>query len=280
MRNFLCISLCIGGISFCLFCLSVQAQLPTESTAPQTVIADIQPLPNAHAHNDYYHTRPLLDALDQGFTSIEADVFLIDGQLLVSHSLLEVRRDRTLESLYLQPLQDRIRRNHGKVYPNGPTLILLVDIKTNGKAAFASLHDLLGRYSDMISSAANGVFTEKAVTVVVSGDRPFDEIRASNPRYAGIDGRLSDLDSQDPADLMPLISDNWNNHFRFRGDGAMSQTERQKLQLFAEKVQSRGRRLRFWATPENETVWGELKNAKVDLIGTDNLSQLSSFLRK
>ena len=25
------------------------------------------PLETAHAHNDYYHDRPLLDALDQGF---------------------------------------------------------------------------------------------------------------------------------------------------------------------------------------------------------------------
>lgn len=31
------------------------------------------PLARAHAHNDYVHTRPLLDALEHGFTSIEAD---------------------------------------------------------------------------------------------------------------------------------------------------------------------------------------------------------------
>src|SRR5262249_1980163 len=37
-----------------------------------------QPLPtpliHAHAHNDYEHTRPLFDALDQGFCSVEADI--------------------------------------------------------------------------------------------------------------------------------------------------------------------------------------------------------------
>src|SRR5207237_4622701 len=40
------------------------------------------PLIHAHAHNDYEHTRPLLDALDHGFCSVEADIHLVDGKLL------------------------------------------------------------------------------------------------------------------------------------------------------------------------------------------------------
>src|SRR5438552_3449936 len=58
------------------------------------------PLIHAHAHNDYLHRRPLLDALDCGFCSVEADVHLVDGQLLVAHKLNEVRPELTLQSLY------------------------------------------------------------------------------------------------------------------------------------------------------------------------------------
>ena len=36
--------------------------------------------PAFHAHNDYLHSRPLLDALDQGFDSVEADVFLVNEE--------------------------------------------------------------------------------------------------------------------------------------------------------------------------------------------------------
>jgi len=35
-------------------------------------------LTQAHAHNDYAHARPLFDALDQGFCSVEAYIFLLD----------------------------------------------------------------------------------------------------------------------------------------------------------------------------------------------------------
>ena len=43
------------------------------------------PLPNAHAHNDYLHRHPLTDALDRGFTSVEADVFLRGHELYLGH---------------------------------------------------------------------------------------------------------------------------------------------------------------------------------------------------
>ena len=49
--------------------------------------SEVEPLAQAHAHNDYEHPRPLLDALDHGFTSVEADVWLVDGELLVAHDL-------------------------------------------------------------------------------------------------------------------------------------------------------------------------------------------------
>ncbi len=68
------------------------------------VASAAQPLIQAHAHNDYHHPRPLLDALDHGFCSVEADVFLVDGQLLVGHTTLELKPQRTLQALYLDPI--------------------------------------------------------------------------------------------------------------------------------------------------------------------------------
>src|ERR1019366_2575676 len=53
------------------------------------------PLTRAHAHNDYEHSRPLWDALDQGFCSVEADIYLVNGQLLVAHDRNQVKPERT-----------------------------------------------------------------------------------------------------------------------------------------------------------------------------------------
>jgi len=58
----------------------------------------------AHAHNDYLHERPLLDALDHQFRSIEADVFARGDSLYVAHNQRDIRPGKTL-ALRLRPRQ-------------------------------------------------------------------------------------------------------------------------------------------------------------------------------
>ena len=236
-------------------------------------------LMQAHAHNDYYHKRPLFDALERGFCSVEADVYLRDGKLLVAHSTFEIIAGRTLESLYLEPLRERIRANNGKVFADGTGLWLLVDIKTNGAAAYAALHALLEQYADVVSETRSGEFVRRPVTVVVSGDRPLEMMRGQAVRYAGIDGRPGDLDSDEPVEQMPWISTDWKSHFRWRGVGAMPPDEAESLRDLAARAHAKQRLLRFWGAPDKVEVWQELQEAGVDLIGADDLDALRRFLQ-
>src|SRR5215510_7218989 len=107
------------------------------------------PLAHAHAHNDYQHQRPLFDALDQGFCSFEADVHLVNGQFLVAHDKSQVSPDKTLQSLYLEPLRERVKKNGGRVYSGGPECTLLIDIKTDWKKTYPALREVLKQYSDI-----------------------------------------------------------------------------------------------------------------------------------
>ena len=241
--------------------------------------AHVVPLPNAHAHNDYLHERPLLDALDHGFCSVEADIFLQDGELRVAHFFFQLRPGVTLQKLYLDPLKERVQKNGGSVYADSDIeFTLLIDIKREGAEVFKALHQVLEEYSFMLSEVKDGKYTRRAVTVVISGDRPQTEITAANPRWCGIDGRLGDLDSKKPAHLLPLISDRWSSHFKWRGEGHMPKDERTKLHDITEKAHAAGRRVRFWATPENEAVWKALLAARVDLLNTDDLAGMQRFL--
>jgi hypothetical protein len=240
----------------------------------------VVPVRQAHAHNDYEHPRPLHDALSHGFCSVEADIYLIDGQLLVAHDRKDVRPGRTLQALYLDPLRERVKANGGKVYRDGPPFWLLVDIKSEAVATYKALHDVLSGYADILTAVDNNKVEPKAVTVVVSGNRARDVMTAQPRRYAGLDGRLADLGADLPAHLLPWISDNWGLHFRWKGDGPMPGAERDKLREVVKKAHDRGRLVRFWATPENPAVWAELHAAGVDLINTDKLADLQRFLRE
>jgi hypothetical protein len=221
-----------------------------------------------------------VDALDHGFTSVEADIFLVDDQLLVGHARGELRADKTLETLYLKPLAQRVRENDGHVFPESERFLLLVDIKTDAKPTYDKLSETLSKYAEMLTTVDHGKVRAGAVTVVVSGNRPSaEELAAADVRYASLDGRTSDLDSKLPAHVMPMISDNWTSQFTWRGDGPMPAAQRAKLRDIVTKAHAAGRIVRFWGTPENESVWAELQSAGVDVLNTDQLGRLAAFLR-
>ncbi|MFJ6983828.1 MULTISPECIES: phosphatidylinositol-specific phospholipase C/glycerophosphodiester phosphodiesterase family protein [unclassified Streptomyces] len=244
----------------------------------------VRPLRQAHAHNDYAHPRPLLDALDHRFGSVEADVFLVDGELLVAHDPVDLDPARTLESLYLAPLADRVRRNHGSVYRGSPLpLQLLVDLKTEGAATYAALDRQLRRHRHLFTTYDHGRVRRGPVTAVVSGDRAARvPLQAQTVRHAFYDGRLTDLGTTD-ASFASLISDNWTLHFTWQGTGAFPDTERQKLRTLVRTAHGRGQRVRFWATPDTpgparDALWSALLDAGVDHLNTDDLAGLEAFL--
>ncbi len=240
----------------------------------------ITPLPRAHAHNDYEHKRPLLDALEQGFCSVEADVYLVGDELLVGHTPRDLKPERTLEKLYLAPLKERVQNNGGRVFREVPTFHLMIDVKTDAKATYAAVDRVLARYGDMLSAARDGKFQAGAVTVILSGNRDQETIKRQKVCYVGIDGRPADLDSEAPAHQIPWISTSWASVFRWMGEGPMPSAERDKLKEFVAKAHRHGRKVRFWATPEKPQVWKELLAADVDLLNTDRLVELRRFLRE
>ena len=239
---------------------------------------EVVPLPNAHAHNDYLHTRPLLDALDYGFTSVEADISPIDGNLLVGHEPSALKPERTLETLYLAPLAERVQKNGGQVFPNSKRFYLLIDFKGDPQKTYRLLAPLLQKYSAMLTVVENGTLKPGAVTVVLTGNRPKLDPADAAPRYAALDGRLSDIDSKSPPTLMPMISDAWSANFHWQGVGHIPASDRAKLRDYVKRAHAGGRVIRFWATPENEEVWREMRAAGVDLINTDQLGRLATFL--
>ncbi|WP_406166115.1 phosphatidylinositol-specific phospholipase C/glycerophosphodiester phosphodiesterase family protein [Streptomyces sp. NBC_00996] len=244
-----------------------------------------RPLWRAHAHNDYEHPRPLFDALDHRFGSVEADIYLVGDQLLVAHDPVELDPTRTLEFLYLEPLAARVKANHGAVYRGHRTpLQLLIDIKTEGSSTYLELDRHLRRYRHLFTTYAHGRVYPGPITAVISGDRAArTPMEAQRVRRAFYDGRLADLGSAAPASFVPLISDNWTLNFTWLGDGPFPDAEREKLRGIIAAAHARRQKVRFWATPDvagptRDALWGELLAADVDYLNTDDLAGLEAFL--
>ena len=259
--------------------------LPLSSCRSHVAGSHVTPLSRAHAHNDYEHDRPLYDALDHGFNSVEADIFLVDDDLYVAHKRRDITSERTLRRLYLEPLKKRIMENGGHVYPNGPQFTLLIDIKTGAVETYEALDRILAEYRGIFTSFGPNGRSDKAVLAIITGNRPRKFMESQKLRYAGCDGRLTDLESEYSADLIPMISDNWKKYFKWNGTGEMPVKEHDRLREIVQKAHEKGRRVRFWSTPDNplparESLWREFLSAGVDLINTNDLEGLRQFLLK
>jgi hypothetical protein len=262
----------LGGCAMLLACACSRAA---------TSAGEIIPLVHAHAHNDYEHHRPLLDALEHGFTSVEADIHLVDGRLLVGHDVEDAQQ--SLQELYLEPLRQRVAENGGSVYPGGQGFILLIDIKSEAETTYRALDALLQQYRNMLTAFGPQEAIPGAVSVVVSGNRPRELMEGQEIRYAAYDGRLNDLETSAPASLVFMISEKWTDYFTWNGRGVMPEAERARLKEFVAAAHANGRLVRFWAMYDKRTrartaLWQVLLDAGVDLINTDDLEGLQGFL--
>ena len=235
------------------------------------------PLWRAHAHNDYLHARPLADALAHGFRSVEADIWLTNGALLVAHDFRDASPERTLQKLYLDPLRAFVRTQAAE--GGGRTFTLLIDVKSGAEETYAELREVLRGYADMLTRFESNTIHTNALMVIISGARAEATMRAEPVRFAALDGREPDLEKNLSPALIPLVSDNWTKHFQWRGLGPMPEKEHRKLRQLVARAHAQGKRLRLWAAPDNEAGWKELFEAGVDLLNTDRLADLEKFLR-
>lgn len=230
----------------------------------------------AHAHNDYEHSRPLHDALDSRFYSVEADVFFTGGRFEVSH--LGVNSKGTLTDLYLDPLKSRVDAT-GSVYGNGVPFTLWIDLKDDHAELVSALHTLLSGYPMLARNTATGV-EPGAVEVVLTGNAAAKErySTAGPVRRASRDSNLF-APGDPPADpYWRSYALDWGRYVGWNGGGAIPSDVTRRLECIVGIARQGGRKVRFYAAPDREPVWGAILDVGGDFVGTDNLRGLHAFL--
>jgi hypothetical protein len=241
----------------------------------------IRPLKTAYAHRDCEAEHPLWDALSHGFAHIEADAYCGFGQVFVAHDLIQIRPGRTLANLYLDPLRNLKR----PLFDNNQSLWLFVDIKTAAHSSYRILKHALMPYRDILTCFHEASVECKPLTIIVSGNRvSYDMLKSEPMRYLALDGRSEDIGVHTDCSVMPIISDNWRKHFSWTGAGTMPKAEREKLERWLDTCHSHQQKLRFWNTPDapspaRTNLWTTLLDLGIDLINTDDMAGLATFLR-
>jgi hypothetical protein len=236
-----------------------------------------RPLEQGHSHNDYWRPRPLFDALALGFKSVEADIFLVDTTLLVGHEPAALRPGRTLESLYLEPLQ---KLGEG-CYAEPAELWLFIDFKTAGPATYARLRRVLARYEPLLSSPGHA--RPGGVRVMLTGGYSRAEVLADSARLVYLDGQLPTDLRPELAATIPTVNADWHAHFQWNGRGPLPTLEAARLRQWNALATRTGQRIRFWnltaATPaQRHAVWRVLLAYPSLLVGADELADLAQTI--
>ena len=243
--------------------------------------AQLPPLLNGFAHNDYRHKHPLFDALSNGYTNIEADIYLLnDTSLVVAHVFPYFKRHHTLEKLYFKPLFDRVNKNNGRVYTDyNKPVTLMIDVKSGAGDTYRVLQPLLEKYKSMLTGYENGKIVYRAVTIVISGHKPYGQIENQASRYAFIDEDLRKVGRDSTiTNVFSMASCKYSRLIKWDGKGDIPPSQKEKLCAFVTLAHQRGTRVRLWASPERKTVWDALLKCGVDLINTDKLVTLKNYL--
>jgi len=235
----------------------------------------------AHSHNDYLNRSPLLSALEHGFKSIEVDIILYKGKLYVGHDWWQIKKDNVIEKLYLNPLWNIFLDNGGHIYENDDPLYLLVDIKTSAKETYPVLEKILNNYKPMLSRVVSDALVCGSVKIILSGNKPeLRRIEDIEERLVFIDGRLSDIGKNISNKIIPMISADWSDNFKWKGRGQFPDTELSRLNELVQKVHLEKKELRFWGSPDNRAGWQIMHSTGVDLINTDKISEYSDYSDK
>jgi len=226
---------------------------------------------NLHSHNDYENRIPFYKAWENQFGSIEADIFLYHGKLVVAHDSIQLVQERTLDSLYLMPLQLCIRKNGGYVYADKMrSLQLMIDIKSEAVATLNKLIETIARFKTLSNTPS--------LKIVISGNRPASSQFNSYPSWILFDGELQK--NYQPVELKKIVmlSDNFAHYSHWQGTGEIPAKDKLVLQQIIDKVHASGKKIRFWNAPDTPDSWKALIAMGVDYINTDKIDELTKFL--
>ena len=228
---------------------------------------------NAHSHNDYEQAVPFHKAWQQRFGSIEADIYLRNGKLIVAHDTVQIARQWTLDSLYIGPLLLQLEKNGGYVYPDKKrSLQLMIDIKSEAIATLDRLVQKINRYPSLTKSSS--------LKIVISGSRPDPSKFSSYPSWLKFDGELRRDYKPEELKKIEMLSDNFARYSAWRGKDSLPEKDKQVLKEMIDKAHKLKKKIRFWNAPDTPESWKVFMELGVDYINTDKIQELSKFLQK
>lgn len=221
-----------------------------------------------HAHNDYEHKQPFWEAFSAGCSSIEADIFLKNGQILVAHNAEDLSHEANLREMYLLPLRQLLT---GSIYQLDGKLQVLIDVKSEAYATLDALVELMKEFPDLQN--------DERLQIVISGNRPKAADYHKYPAYIYFDHQELGITPPN-VEKVALVSLNFKKFSTYNGKGRITDADRNSLQKAIDFAHNMGRPIRFWGSPDAPSAWFSFHQLGIDFINTDQPYEACRYLKQ
>lgn len=244
-----------------LFCLILVA-VSLSATAQQKF---------THSHNDYNQNIPFYRAFYAGFNSIEADIFVQGGRLLVAHDRKYLSPERSLKELYLDPLLYAMLKDTSR------RVCLLIDVKEEYGPTLKLLMLELEPLKPLLMTRQH----PGRVKILISGNRPLPANYNNYPDYFFFDADQSLPHTKAEWERVGQVSLDFSKYSKWDGKGSLSRDDKKRIKYTIDSVHTyTGKPVRFWGAPDIERSWREQIHLGADIIGTDHIGKLEEYLQK
>jgi alkaline phosphatase len=238
---------------------------------PLAAQSTIYSVANAHSHNDYENPIPFHTAYAAGFGSIEADIFLVNSELIVAHDTKEILQHRTLQEYYLIPLAAEAQKVHGFIYPDSTKkLQMLIDIKTDATLTLKKLIAVLDTFPLLAHNPS--------IRWTITGNRPDPSQYNTYPGYIYFDGEMDKDYTKEELGKISMMSSDFKLYSQWDGKKEITEIDETRLKAAVSRAHQQQKPVRFWDAPDFKNSWYELMLLQVDYINTDHIAELAEFL--
>ncbi|PQE22782.1 Altered inheritance of mitochondria 6 protein [Rutstroemia sp. NJR-2017a BVV2] len=285
---------------------AVAAASPDVSAALQKILDQAHQGP-LYDYPTNWRDVPFYSALSVGCVSVEADVWLVGGELLVGHEQSALTPARTFKSLYIDPILNVLahqnpnssytttKPTYNGVYDtsSGQTLYLFVDVKTDGPSTWpVVVKQLEGlRSKGYLTSVNETTLISRPVTVVGTGNTPLNLVQPLTSRdyfwdapiptlgttFSNITSLVSPIASTDfLSTIGPILNSNSTATSASDPTNPLNSTQLALLRSQISTAHAKGIKLRYWDQPgwpisTRNAIWKTLVGEGVDLINVDDL---------
>lgn len=210
------------------------------------------------AHNDYAKPKPFYTAFELKADYIEADVFLHNGVIVVSHDRKDIDPSKTLESMYLKPLLE------SDLYK----LTLIIDLK---EQVLEALVKEIEKFPKLIATPG--------FRIAISGDYPKPSEWSKYPLWVYFDGRPNINYTEDQKKRLAMVSTSFSSVSKWKGQGEIPEPDLAKIKDVITQAHNLNQPVRFWGSPDFGNAWDKLEAIGVDVLNSDKVEELAAHIR-